>query len=66
MPKQKTHSGLKKRLRRTGSGKLSRGKAFGNHNAAHKTTKQNRNLRKEVSVHPSDEKRIKSLVSNLK
>ncbi|MFA5471323.1 MAG: 50S ribosomal protein L35 [Acholeplasmataceae bacterium] len=66
MPKQKTHSGLKKRIKITGTGKLSRGQAYKGHLAASKTTKQNRQLRGETSVHPSDEKRIKSLISNLK
>ena len=66
MPKQKTHSGLKKRIKVTGSGKLKRGQAYKGHLAASKTTKQNRQLRGETSVHKSDEKRIKSLISNLK
>ncbi len=66
MPKQKTHSGLKKRIKVTGTGKLKRGHAFKGHLAASKTTKQNRQLRGETSVHPTDEKRIKSLISNLK
>ncbi|AUD63008.1 50S ribosomal protein L35 [Tenericutes bacterium MO-XQ] len=66
MPKQKTHSGLKKRIKITGTGKLKRGQAYKGHLAASKTTKQNRQLRGETSVHPSDEKRIKSLISNLK
>ncbi len=66
MPKQKTHSGLKKRIKITGTGKLVRGQAYKGHLAASKTTKQNRQLRGETSVHPSDEKRIKSLISNLK
>jgi large subunit ribosomal protein L35 len=66
MPKQKTHSGLKKRIKITGTGKLMRGQAYKGHLAASKTTKQNRQLRGETSVHPSDEKRIKSLISNLK
>lgn len=66
MPKQKSHSGLKKRIKVTGSGKLKRGRAYKGHLAASKTTKQNRQLRGETSVHPTDEKRIKSLISNLK
>jgi len=31
MPKQKTHSGLKKRIKVTGKGKLMRGRAYKNH-----------------------------------
>jgi large subunit ribosomal protein L35 len=65
MPKQKTHSGLKKRIKVTGTGKLMRGRAYKNHLAQNKTTKQNRQLRGEATVSASDEKRIKSLISNL-
>ena len=42
MPKNKTHSGLKKRIKVTGTGKLKRGRAYKNHLAQSKTTKQNR------------------------
>ncbi|HBT59389.1 MAG TPA: 50S ribosomal protein L35 [Acholeplasmataceae bacterium] len=66
MPKQKTHSGLKKRIKVTGTGKLQRGHAYSNHLAASKTTKQNRQLRGETGVHKSDYKRIKQLISGLK
>lgn len=65
MPKQKTHSGLKKRIKVTGTGKLKRGRAYKNHLAQSKTTKQNRQLRGQTLVHPSDEKRIKRLISNM-
>ncbi|MBU1140960.1 MAG: 50S ribosomal protein L35 [Firmicutes bacterium] len=65
MPKQKTHSGLKKRIKVTGTGKLMRGHAYKNHLAASKTTKQNRQLRGETLVHPTDAKRIKALISNM-
>ncbi len=66
MPKQKTHSGLKKRIKVTGSGKLKRGHAYTGHLKVNKTQKQNRNLHKSALVHSSDEKRIKSLISNMK
>lgn len=66
MPKHKTHSGLKKRIKVTGTGKLRRHKAYKGHLAASKTTKQNRQLRKETSVSKSDEKRIKPLISNMR
>ncbi|MDO9629124.1 MAG: 50S ribosomal protein L35, partial [Acholeplasmataceae bacterium] len=38
---------------------------YSGHLAASKTTKQNRQLRGETTVHASDKKRIKSLISNL-
>lgn len=66
MPKQKTHSGLKKRIKVTGSGKLMRGHAYTGHLKTNKTHKQNKDLSKQTTVSASDEKRIKSLISNLK
>lgn len=66
MPKQKTHSGLKKRVKITGTGKIVRGHAYTGHLKTNKTHKQNKNLSKAGLVHPTDEKRIKQLVSNLK
>jgi large subunit ribosomal protein L35 len=64
MPKTKTHSGLKKRIKVTGTGKLRRHKAYSNHLAASKTTKQNNQISNETSVHSTDFKRIKGLISN--
>ena len=66
MPKQKTHSGLKKRVKITGSGKVVRGHAYTGHLKTNKTHKQNKNLSKATLVHSTDEKRIKQLISNLK
>ncbi len=66
MPKQKTHSGLKKRIKVTGTGKLKRGHAFTGHMKTNKTHKQNRNLHKPGLVDKTDEKRIKSLISNMR
>ena len=66
MPKQKTHSGLKKRIKVTGSGKLMRGHAYTGHLKTIKTHKENVALSKSTSVHSSDEKRIKSLISNMR
>lgn len=66
MPKQKTHSGLKKRIKVTATGKLLRGRAYSNHLAASKTTKQNRQLRGVTTVDQSDQKRIKTLIANMK
>ncbi len=66
MPKQKTHSGLKKRVKITGTGKVVRGHAYTGHLKTNKTHKQNKNLSKATLVHSTDEKRIKQLISNLK
>ncbi len=65
MPKQKTHRGLAKRVKKTGSGKLKRSRAFTSHRMHGKTKKQRRQLRQAELVHPSDQKRIKQLISQL-
>ena len=44
MPKMKSHSGLKKRLKRTGSGKLKRSHAYVSHLSHNKTHKQKKHL----------------------
>ena len=65
MPKQKTHSGWKKRLKVTGSGKLKRRHAYTGHLHTNKTHKQNRQLAKQGDVSKSDAKRIRPLISYL-
>ncbi|MCW6653244.1 50S ribosomal protein L35 [Aerococcaceae bacterium NML191292] len=65
MPKQKTHRGLAKRVKKTGSGKLKRGRAYTSHLAPRKTTKQKRQLRKAELVSNSDYKRIKQQIAAL-
>ncbi len=62
MPKMKSNSGAKKRLKQTGSGKLKREKAFRSHILNKKSPKRKRNLRKATLVSPADEKRIKRLI----
>ncbi len=44
MPKNKTHSGIKKRVRRTGSGKLMREQANKRHLLEHKRSTRKRRL----------------------
>lgn len=62
MPKMKTHRGLAKRVKRTGSGKLKRGHAFTSHRFHGKTIKQRRQLSKSGLVSKSDYKRIKLML----
>ncbi len=62
MPKMKTHSGAKKRLRFTGTGKLRRAHAFHQHNFRHKSTRQNRQLRKPALVGPTEAPRMERLL----
>ena len=61
MPKQKTHSGAKKRFKVTGTGKLLRRKAMQSHNLEHKSSKRKRAFTKDQPVAKADEKRVKRL-----
>ena len=54
MPKMKTHKGTAKRFRRTGTGKIMRGKAFKSHILTKKSPKRIRNFRKETVLAPAD------------
>ncbi|EHR37796.1 50S ribosomal protein L35 [Facklamia languida] len=65
MPKQKTHRGLAKRVKKTASGKLKRSHAFTSHRFHGKTKKQRRQLAKPGLVSASDMKRIKQQIVNL-
>jgi len=65
MPKMKSHSGTKKRFKRTGTGKLVRQSSFQNHLMGHKTPKQNRQSRSNEIVKASDVKRIKHTIPYL-
>lgn len=62
MPKMKSKKALTKRIKVTGSGKISRHHAYVSHLAPHKTHKQKRHLRKETTVSSADMKRIKYLI----
>ena len=58
MPKMKSHSGTKKRFRRSGTGKIMRAKAFKSHILTKKTTKRKRTFRQETELAKSDAKVI--------
>ncbi|MBP6940271.1 MAG: 50S ribosomal protein L35 [Syntrophorhabdaceae bacterium] len=62
MPKMKTHRGLAKRVKITAKGKVKRAKAFHSHLLSSKTPKMKRRLSKSDTVHPTDLKRIKTLL----
>ncbi|MCU1593625.1 MAG: ribosomal protein [Frankiales bacterium] len=62
MPKQKTHSGTKKRVKVTGSGKLLRQKAGMRHMLEHKSSKKTRHLSGTTEFAPADRKTIKKLL----
>ena len=62
MPKQKTHSGAKKRIKITGSGKLMREHAGKRHLLERKSSKLTRRLTGVVEVAPSDTRKMKKLL----
>ena len=62
MPKMKTHRGAAKRLRKTGSEKLKRNKAYKSHILTKKSPKTKMNLRKSAIVSDGDAKRIAQLL----
>jgi large subunit ribosomal protein L35 len=65
MPKLKTHRGLAKRVKVTATGKLKRSKAYHSHLLSSKTPKMKRRLSKSDTIHPSDAKKMKSLIPYL-
>ena len=62
MPKMKSHSATRKRMRVTASGRVRRGKARLSHMMRGKPARRLRNLRKNGIVNSVDEKRIKNLL----
>ena len=62
MPKNKTHSGAKKRFRTTGSGKVMREQANKRHLLEVKSSKRTRRLSVDQVVSPADVKKIKTLL----
>ena len=65
MPKMRSHSGTKKRLKITASGKVLRGQPGTSHLAPGKTQKRVRHLRKSSVVSASDMKRISQMIKNI-
>ena len=62
MPKMKTHREAAKRLKKTGSGKLKRAKAFKSHILTKKSPKTKMNLRQSAIVSKGDAERIAQLL----
>ena len=65
MPKMKTHRGAAKRFRKTGSGKLKRGKAFRSHILTKKSSKRKRNLRQAAMTDATNVKTMKKIMPYL-
>ena len=66
MPKMKTHSGTKKRVKRTGTGKVKVAHAHRGHLLTNKSKSARRAHRSSTLVSPSDLKRIKQQIANVK
>ena len=62
MPKQKTHSGAKKRFKVTGSGKITHEQANRRHLMEVKPSKRTRRLMADAEVAPADVKKVKKLL----
>lgn len=64
MPKMKTHSGAKKRMRKTGTGKIMRQRANAYHLAESKSSRRKRRLADDVTVAKGDLKKAKRLLGD--
>ncbi|MFI4904423.1 MAG: 50S ribosomal protein L35 [Burkholderiales bacterium] len=62
MPKMKTKSGAKKRLRVRGSGSIKRGQAFKRHILTKRTTKIKRQLRGPTGVHSTNMDSVRAML----
>jgi large subunit ribosomal protein L35 len=62
MPKQKTHSGAKKRFRKTATGKLRGRRAYSSHILEKKSPKRKRRFARPVVIDEADRKRIRTLL----
>jgi len=63
MPKQKSHSGAKKRFTVLKSGLVKRSKQNKRHILTKKTTKRKRDLRQQTYVSKAQEKTIRNMVN---
>ncbi len=62
MPKNKTHSGAKKRFRLTGAGKVMREQANRRHNFESKSSTRTRRLGMDVQTSSADVRKIKRML----
>ncbi|MDA8437338.1 MAG: 50S ribosomal protein L35 [Propionibacterium sp.] len=66
MPKMKTHSGMKKRVTRTGSGKLAHKQAGTTHLNEHKPSKRMRRLQGVEILTGGDARKVRKLLGKYK
>ena len=64
MPKIKTHRGAAKRFNKTGTGKITRAKAYKQHILTSKTTKRKRRLRQPDLISAADMRKVQRLLPN--
>ena len=64
MPKMKSNRGAAKRLRKTGSGKIRRMRAYKSHILTKKDRKRKRRLRTATLVAKADQKRARRLLAS--
>jgi large subunit ribosomal protein L35 len=62
MPKMKTHSGAKKRFKRTANGKLRGRRAYSSHILEKKSPKRKRRMARPVEIKDADAPRINKLL----
>ncbi len=62
VPKMKTHSGAKKRFRKTATGKLRGRRAYSSHILEKKSPKRKRRMARPVEIAPSDAKTVRNLL----
>ena len=58
MPKQKTHKGMKKRFKVTGTGKIKHRKANRGHKLSHKNGRRRRRLRGDGVIEGTEAKKV--------
>jgi large subunit ribosomal protein L35 len=63
MPKMKTHSGAKKRFRKTASGKLRGKRAYSSHILEKKSPKRKRHMSRPVVISEPDRPRVRTLLA---
>jgi large subunit ribosomal protein L35 len=63
MPKMKTHSGAKKRFRKTATGRVRARHAFTSHNLGKKPAKRKRRLGRPVEIEKSDRHEVERLLA---
>ena len=62
MPKLKSHRGAAKRFRKTGSGKIVRGRSGARHILTSKERKRKRVLDQDTLISPADQRRVARMI----